>query len=139
MGLFGNEFDTRTVSGDRGRIREQRNNNDSVQLGNIGEMDKGIPNNQDINRINRTLNSDEIARTNGIGDIGEQYSQQDERRGNNGYGDVRREGNRPVQILQRNNDLKIDFSSNKTAKGEFKIKVTPKGQDLKSLDNYEET
>ena len=69
LGLFGNEFDTRTVSGDRGRIREQRNNNDSVQLGNIGEMDKGIPSNQNSNGLIGTSISDENARTNGTGNI----------------------------------------------------------------------
>lgn len=103
-------------------------------------MVKGISSNQNSNGLIRTSISNENARTNGTGDIGEQYIQQDERRGNNGYGDVRREGNRPVQILQRSvYDSLNDFTSNKTAKGEFKIKVTPKGQDLKSLDNYDKT
>jgi N12 class adenine-specific DNA methylase/predicted RNA methylase len=112
LGLFGNEFDTRTVSGDRERTGEQWNNNDSLQLRDTGEMDKGISINQNTNGINRSFNSNEITGTNGTGDTREQYSQQNEGRGHNGYGDARREGNRPVQVLQRNNDLKIDFSSN---------------------------
>lgn len=103
-------------------------------------MDKGISINQNTNGINRSFNSNEITGTNGTGDTREQHSEQNEGRGHNGYGDARREGNRPVQVLQRSvYDSLNDFTSNKTAKGEFKIKVTPKGQDLKSLDNYEET
>jgi len=112
LGLFGNEFDTRTVSGDRERTGEQWNDNDSLQLRDTREMDKGISINQNTNGINRSFNSNEITGTNGTGDTREQHSEQNERRGHNGYGDVRRERDRPVQILQRNNDLKIDFSSN---------------------------
>ena len=35
LGLFGNEFDTRIVSKDNEQSREQRFNNDSLQLGDI--------------------------------------------------------------------------------------------------------
>lgn len=113
LGLFGNEFDTRIVSKDNEQSREQRFNNDSLQLGNIGEMDKGISSNQNSNGLIGTSISDENARTNGTGDIGEQHSQQNEGRGFNGYGDVRRERDRPVQILQRSvYDSLNDFTSN---------------------------
>ncbi|WP_418180485.1 hypothetical protein ACNSOL_10945 [Aliarcobacter lanthieri] len=75
-------------------------------------MDKGIFSNQNSDGLIRTSNSNEIARTNGAGDIREQYSEQDERKWSNGYGDIRRERDRPIQILQRDNDLRIDFKSN---------------------------
>ena len=113
LGLFGNEFDTRIVSEDRRQTGEQWNNNDSLQLGDIGEMGKGIPSNQNSNGLIRTSNSDEITGTNGTGDTREQLSEQNEGRGHNGYGDVRRERDRPVQILQRDiYDSLNDFSSN---------------------------
>ena len=76
-------------------------------------MGKVIPSNQNSNGLIRTSNSDEITGTNGTGDTREQLSEQNEGRGHNGYGDVRRERDRPVQILQRDiYDSLNDFSSN---------------------------
>lgn len=76
-------------------------------------MDKGISINQNTNGLIRTPISNEITGENGTGDTREQHSQQDESRGHNGYGNARREGNRPVQILQRSvYDSLNDFNSN---------------------------
>lgn len=112
LGLFGSEFDTRIISKNNGQLGEQQLSPNSLQFGDTREMDKGIFSNQNSDGLIGTSNSNEIARTNGTGDIREQYIKQDERKWNNGYGDIRRERDRPIQILQRDNDLKIDFKSN---------------------------
>lgn len=112
LGLFGSEFNTRIISENNGQLGEQQLNSNSLQFGDTREMDKGIFSNQNSDGLSRTSNSNEIAGTDGAGDIREQYSEQDERRWSNRYGDVRRERDRPIQILQRDNDLKIDFKSN---------------------------
>ena len=78
LGLFGNEFDTRIVSEDRRQTGEQWNNNDSLQLGDIGEMDKGISSNQNFNRFIRTSISNEITRKDGTRNIRKQLCKQNE-------------------------------------------------------------
>lgn len=121
LGLFGSEFIDGGLSGDKTKFSEQEYNTiQQLQSEHTQEMDKGVSTNKTNNdkEDSRNVLIASEPRADGIGSTGESNLQTTKSNGDDRYGDVGREGNRPIQGselslkgLDLKQGIKLDFAS----------------------------